>query len=204
MNTGSALFEGINALILSGGDSSRMGTDKAWISYHGKPQVLWLYDLLESMGMPVWISARTQDPRLQGRNCCTDLPAYAGNGPLSGVLSAWETGNRTAAWLIIGCDYPLYGEAEIRHLLAMRHANSLATVYAPEGKPLPFPAIWEPAMLEILESGFQQQYYSMQGLLTKHISRLNIIPPLSALNLQGADTPEDMVKIRQQLRMNRD
>ena len=36
----------MNGLVLSGGQSSRMGTDKALIDYHGIPQYAYVYDLL--------------------------------------------------------------------------------------------------------------------------------------------------------------
>ena len=189
----------IRALILAGGTSSRMGADKAWMNYHGKPQVIWLYELLEGLGLNVWISLQQADGRPAGRNTVQDFPAFQGHGPLSGVLSAAQQIGADTAWLLIGCDYPLYGTAELRHLIAARRAEALATVYTAEDRILPFPAIWEPAMLACLESDFHAGRYSMRRSLEDRADRLQIISPLSPASLQSADTPEAAEAIRLQI-----
>jgi molybdopterin-guanine dinucleotide biosynthesis protein A len=189
----------IRALILAGGASSRMGADKAWMDYLGKPQVIWLYELLEGLGLNVWISLQQADGRLAGRNTVQDFPAFRGHGPLSGVLSAAQQVGADTAWLFIGCDYPLFGEKEISHLISARNPNALATVFSLEGCVLPFPAIWEPAMLACLESDFHAGRYSMRRSLEDRADRLQITSPLSAASLQSADTPEAAEAIRLQI-----
>ena len=186
----------IRALILAGGASSRMGADKAWMDYHGKPQVIWLYELLEGQGLNVWISLQQADERFAGRNTVQDFPAFQGHGPLSGVLSAAQQVGADTAWLFIGCDYPLFGEREIGQLIQARDPNALATVFSWEGRVLPFPAIWEPEMLACLESDFHAGHHSLRRSLEYRAERLRIISPLSGNSLQSADTPEDAERMR--------
>lgn len=186
----------IRALILAGGASSRMGADKAWMDYHGKPQVIWLYEQLESLGLEVWISLQREAEKLAGRNTVQDLPAFRGHGPLSGVLSAAQQVGADSAWLLIGCDYPLLGKKEISRLISTRDPNALATVFSWEGRVLPFPAIWEPEMLVCLESDFHVGHHSLRRSLEDRADRLQVISPLSAESLQSADTPEDAERMR--------
>lgn len=176
-----------------------MGVDKAWLDYHGKPQIIWLYDVLENLGLKTWISLQQDEEKLAGKNKVQDLPGYRGHGPLSGVLSAVQQLGADTACLLIGCDYPLFGEREIGQLIAARNPNALATVFAMEGCVLPFPAIWEPAMLACLESDFHAGRYSMRRSLEDRADRLQIISPLSAASLQSADTPEAAEAIRLQI-----
>lgn len=173
-----------------------MGADKAWMDYHGKPQVVWLYEQLESLGLNVWISLQREAEKLAGRNTVQDFPAFQGHGPLSGVLSAAQHVGADTAWLLIGCDYPLFGEREIGQLIQARDPNALATVFSWEGRVLPFPAIWEPDMLANLESDFRAQRFSMRRSLEDRAERLRIISPLSGNSLLSADTPEDAERMR--------
>ena len=131
-----------------------MGVNKAWMDYHGQPQIIWLCDVLEKLGLKVWISLQQADERLVGRNTVQDLPGFRGHGPLSGVLIAVQRAGAYYACLHIACDYPLFGEREIGQLIQARDPNALATVFSLEGCVLPFPAIWEPEMLACLESDF--------------------------------------------------
>ena len=48
----------MNGLVLSGGQSSRMGRDKALIDYHGLPQYAYVYDLLLGFCDKVFISSK--------------------------------------------------------------------------------------------------------------------------------------------------
>ncbi|MEQ9006433.1 MAG: NTP transferase domain-containing protein, partial [Ekhidna sp.] len=41
-----------------GGQSSRMGTDKSALNYHGKPQVEYLFELLQSKLSKAFVSVR--------------------------------------------------------------------------------------------------------------------------------------------------
>ncbi len=173
-----------------------MGVDKAWLDYHSKPQIIWLYDVLEKLGLKTWISLQQDEEKLAGKNKVQDLPGYRGHGPLSGVLSAAQQIGADTAWLLIGCDYPLYGTAELRHLIAARRAEALATVYTAEDRILPFPAIWEPEMLACLESDFHAGHHSLRRSLEYRAERLRIISPLSAESLQSADTPEAAERMR--------
>ena len=173
-----------------------MGVDKAWLDYHSKPQIIWLYDVLEKLGLKTWISLQQDEEKLAGKNKVQDLPGYRGHGPLSGVLSAAQQIGADTAWLLIGCDYPLFGEMEIGQLIQARDPNDLATVFSWEGGVLPFPAIWEPEMLACLESDFHAGHHSMRRSLEYRAERLRIISPLSGNSLQSADTPKDAERMR--------
>lgn len=48
----------MNALILAGGRSTRMGTDKSLLTYHHQPQWRYLYELLTPYCSTVFVSCR--------------------------------------------------------------------------------------------------------------------------------------------------
>jgi len=145
-------------LVLSGGKSTRMGTDKGLIKYHGVPQREHLYDLLNQVCGEAFISLRKeQEADLPSRmQTIIDLNEF--RGPYNGLLSAHKK-HPEAAWLVLACDLPLMDLNAIKELISQRDTTKQATAFALKENPLPEPlcAIWEPHAfadsLAYLESG---------------------------------------------------
>lgn len=145
-------------LVLSGGKSTRMGTDKGLIEYHGVPQREYLYDLLSEVCEETFISLRDdQQSELPSRmQTIVDVNEY--KGPYNGLLSAHKS-HPDVAWLILACDLPLMDKTALQQLITERNTSKQATAFALKESPLPEPlcAIWEPHALEnsktFLESG---------------------------------------------------
>lgn len=145
-------------LVLSGGKSTRMGTDKGLIEYHGLPQREYLYRLLSQVCEQTFMSIRKeQEAEIpQPYRTIVDLDNY--RGPYNGLLSAHQK-YPGAAWLVLACDLPLMDVQALQQLISERDPNKLATAFAMADNPLPEPlcAIWEPSAfrdsLAYLESG---------------------------------------------------
>ncbi len=136
-------------LILSGGKSSRMGTDKALINYHGRPQQELLFELVREFCEHTYISLREdqRDDLSEKFKVIVDLNEYP--GPLNGILSAHKK-YPEAAWLVIACDLPLLNKETLQLLVKGRDASKDATALATKtsGLPEPLAAIWEPKGLQ--------------------------------------------------------
>ena len=145
-------------LVLSGGKSTRMGTDKGLIPYHGVPQREYLYDLLSEVCEETFVSLREeQATELPSRmSTIVDLNEY--RGPYNGLLSAHKK-HPEAAWLVLACDLPLMDLDALKELIAQRDNTKQATAFALKENPLPEPlcAIWEPhafvASIAYLDAG---------------------------------------------------
>lgn len=136
-------------LVLSGGKSTRMGTDKGLIKYHGVSQREYLYDLLRQVCEETFVSLREeQAAKLPSRmSAIEDLNEY--RGPYNGLLSAHKK-HPDVAWLVLACDLPLMDLDALKELIARRDAAKQATAFALKENPLPEPlcAIWEPRALK--------------------------------------------------------
>tara|TARA_R110002167_G_scaffold58047_11_gene164803 strand:- start:791 stop:1387 length:597 start_codon:yes stop_codon:yes gene_type:complete len=135
-------------LVLSGGKSTRMGTDKGLIAYHGMPQREYLYRLLEKVCARTFISLRSDQLTGVPSNMDTILDTDHYKGPYNGLLSAHEK-YPDAAWLVLACDLPLMDQDALQQLISERNPNAMATAFAQKENPLPEPlcAIWEPKAL---------------------------------------------------------
>ncbi|MGI9550766.1 MAG: NTP transferase domain-containing protein [Aurantibacter sp.] len=145
-------------LVLSGGKSTRMGTDKGLITYHQLPQREHLYHLLDQVCEKTFISLREDQeadlpPRME---TIVDLNEF--RGPYNGLLSAHKK-YPDVAWLVLACDLPLMNIRALEELIAARKPEKMATAFALRENPLPEPlcAIWEPhafaTSVDYLESG---------------------------------------------------
>ena len=105
----------ISAVLLAGGESRRMGRDKATLLFHGRPFWQIQLDLLRKLQPEeIFLSART-DPewRPSGVQFVPDRPPS--RGPLSG-LAATLTRIRTDHLLALAIDMPFVTEEVLRSL----------------------------------------------------------------------------------------
>ena len=132
-------------LVLSGGKSTRMGTDKALIAYHGVPQREYLYDLLHQVCDDTFISLRKEQEEALPERMQTIVDLNEFKGPYNGLLSAHKQ-HPEAAWLVLACDLPLMDLEALKELIFQRDNTKQATAFALKENPLPEPlcAIWEP------------------------------------------------------------
>lgn len=142
------------ALILAGGKSTRMGKDKGQLNYHGLPQVEFLKEQFNKLGIESFISCRA-DQYLE-ENRITDK--FEGLGPFGAIASAFQS-DPNAAWLVLACDLPAVESKTIAKLVEARDHTKYATCFHnPEtGFPDPLFTIWEPKsymrLLEFLALG---------------------------------------------------
>lgn len=137
-------------LVLAGGASSRMRTDKALLDYHGQPQVRWAFEQLSQVCAATFVSVRPdqrEDPSRAGLPQIVDR--QPGIGPIAGISAALLE-HPKAAWLVLACDLPFITEQTLQHLIAHRDVQRVATAYrsAHDDLPEPLCAIWEPAARE--------------------------------------------------------
>nr|WP_299173134.1 NTP transferase domain-containing protein [uncultured Allomuricauda sp.] len=144
-------------LVLAGGKSTRMGSDKGLIKYHSITQQEHLYNLLGQICDTVYLSVREQQVHLleDDTNIIVDQNEY--RGPFNGILSAHKK-HPKAAWLILACDLPLIDSKSLKKLVENRDSAKFATSFATKksGLPEPLITIWEPkglaAAIEYLSS----------------------------------------------------
>lgn len=139
----------MNGLILVGGQSTRMGTDKSQLSYHEKPQWQYLYDLLLPFCQKTFLSCRENQKEDFGKEIVLIDP-YA-IGPIGGIISAFQQ-DSNEAWLVVACDMPFVNEKTVEFLIQHRKTAQIATAFQNPKTQLPEPllTIWEPAAYPFL------------------------------------------------------
>ncbi|HKS66193.1 MAG TPA: molybdenum cofactor guanylyltransferase [Candidatus Acidoferrales bacterium] len=118
---------GVAAFVLAGGESSRMGRDKALLEIGGTPMIVRVTRLAESVAGPVRVIGSPQRFEALG------LPAIRDDWPGAGPLGAIATALRASecAWnLVVACDLP-YLTLEWLAFLIERARTSAGDVVLP-------------------------------------------------------------------------
>ncbi len=188
MSDSEASRQAFGALILAGGRSSRMGTDKASLPYRGATLIMHMRDLAACAGAAqVLVSGPTGD-------LADTVP---GAGPVSGLCAlARQAVSRTSPerWLIIPVDMP---RLEPRLLRRLVWAESRAAYFS--GQPLPLAlALDETTRAALaraearLKAGESIAVHQVLGLLD---AKPLDVDPSELEQLVNANTPEEWAQI---------
>jgi molybdopterin-guanine dinucleotide biosynthesis protein A len=136
-------------LILDGGESKRMGTDKGSLVYHKLSPLEQRQRHLkafESLDILAYVSSGVFKKPSENFNIIPDHKDFTG-GPGAGILSA-HLFRPEAAWLVIACDFPFADIQAMRDLISQRRGNGFSVAYKhPDSTVEPLFAIWEPETL---------------------------------------------------------
>ena len=183
-------------LVLAGGLSTRMGEDKALITYHQKTQLARSYELLNKYCDNTFVSVSTGMSNENSRkNYPLIIDQYENGGPLIGIVSALNL-FPDKAWLVVACDLPFLDAHTIENLIHNRKPAAEATAYisAHDRLPEPLCAIWEPEIRLRIETAIQQKKACPRKILIQANTNLLELPLSNALD--NANTPQDKQRIQ--------
>lgn len=155
-------------LVLAGGQSRRLGRDKAGLPWQGETLLQRAARLLYNCGLPVVIAGRPAPPGWVSppATFLPDPPDVHGCGPIAGVLTTLESllPPRRAV-LAIGCDMPLLSPALLGDLIAHWDPASpgLMACTTEAGVPLdqPLLAIYSTALVPLLRERVRAGRHSL-------------------------------------------
>jgi molybdenum cofactor guanylyltransferase len=181
----------IFGLVLAGGESKRMGKDKASLIYYNKPQYKIAFDILLPFCEKVFISVNhAQDIELP---FIMDKLNTSANGPALGIASAFEF--KMATWLVLAVDYPLISEKEISFLIQNRDKQASASVYINDrGFFEPGIGLYEPGFNVFLQEEIKYGNSSLQNALIN--SNSSKVMPEDGSKLFNVNTPGDFEFIK--------
>ncbi len=184
-------------LVLTGGESRRMGKNKSELEYGGKPQLERATALLDNFCQDVFISV-SHTPTLPHSHTHILPDSFIGHGPVSGILTAL-TARPEAAWLVLACDLPLVSEATLETLLAARNPYKFATAFrsARADFPEPLCTVYEPKSVFPLLHFLALGYDSPRNTLIS--TEVALVDQTDPTWLDNVNHPEEYEEIRRQL-----
>ena len=210
-----ARIKGVSCVILLGGESKRMGKDKAGVKLSGKTLFSMVYEKVSPLFDEVMVSARDKnyDVKKLMKKKATPLPfrvvydELPGRGPAIGLLSALK--NARNVWVFaIGCDSPFVNSRLIRCLAKSKegfdcvipvHGKRLQTLFALYKK-----TCFAPLFSRVKKSGspglagFIEESASIK---VRHVTEKEIKTTDPGFeSFMDADTPEELSLMRKKIK----
>lgn len=181
-------------LVLTGGKSTRMNSDKALLEYRGAAQAEVAFNLLTGVCDRAYMSSR--EGQWIGESIDRFPQIYddfIGFGPMGGILSAMKA-HPHAAWLIVACDLPFISEQALEHLIRARKIFKFATCFKSESCDFPEPlcSIYEPRMYLRLMQFLGMGYECPRKVLLN--SPIHMMDPVYKGVMDNVNHPEEYSK----------
>lgn len=187
----------LRGLVLAGGRSSRMGTDKAALVHpDGRTLARRTCDLLREAGCETIVLSLRHDQEIpEGFTDFENLaivrdPAGESVGPIAGMVGGMRL-YPESDWLVLACDLPRLDVATLTTLAGSKREGEKFLAYRSESDDLPEPlcALYTGASLPVLEQALADDLRCPRKILIRNDCRL--LDPVSQRALDNANTPED-------------
>lgn len=185
----------VHALVLAGGESRRMGRDKAHLEHGGKPQLERAVELLAPLVDKVWVSVRQDQPADELRDRYPQVvDRDADSGPVAGILAALET-HPDVDWLVVACDLPNLDTETVGTLLyGATDPRFTAFASSHNGLPEPLCALYRAGSAPLIRGFVDEGVLCPRKILIRSEAELLEQPHPSALD--NVNTPEDLDALR--------
>lgn len=192
-------IKGVTGVILAGGSSSRMGSNKALLEVDGVPLITRAYRTLASLFHEVIIVTNTpQDYEFIPCRKVADI--YPEIGSIAGLHSAL-THSVTGLTFVTACDMPFVDQHIIRHLCDLHREEFDAVIPVSAGGQEPLHALYTSQSRDIFESAIKNGERKIVDILPRMKLRLVTVEELTVVGdsrtaFLNVNTPEQYGTIR--------
>ncbi|MCB0448954.1 MAG: molybdenum cofactor guanylyltransferase [Confluentibacter sp.] len=182
----------ITGIILSGGKSSRMGTDKGFLLFEGKPFIHYSIEALKPFVCNTIIVSNNKEYDVFGLNRIEDI--FENAGPLAGIYSGLKHAS-TAYNLVLSCDIPLINSTILQKLINAVDAVSNVIQIQSQGNNMPLIALYkkpcENQFLKLLNEGERRLQFAVNQCQVKNV----VLSSEEELFTKNINTPEALKTI---------
>ena len=151
----------VQAFILAGGQSSRMGTDKALVPFRGMPMMQYGIQMLSDVFTSITIVSNHESHRQFGLEVIPD--AFDKIGPLGGIIAGLRH-STTKLNFFMACDMPMVTPQLISRLLQTANAHDCITA-SYNGKSETLCTLYPKSALPLMEEMASKQQYRLFDVL---------------------------------------
>lgn len=182
----------ITGIILAGGKSSRMGSDKGFLELNGISFTQHIIETLKTLVDNIIIVSDAKDYDAFGYKRVEDRIKNA--GPLAGVYSGLSH-SKTDKNIIVSCDVPLINESLLKLLILNDDESTDIVQFENKQRTIPLIALYKKSCaskcLDFLKKGERRLTVVVNQLHTKTIE----LPEMYQQNIKNINTPEELKNI---------
>jgi molybdopterin-guanine dinucleotide biosynthesis protein A len=186
----------LTGIVVCGGKSSRMGTDKSMLQYYSEPQRYHIVQLLQPFCTDFYISLNNNQEEVYNDKykVARDKNVFDNLGPMTALLSVFEAlpGKNL---LFIGCDYPLLTTNELSLFVQSINETTKVKAFFNEAENLyePLLAYYPSSFGTELKDYFLRGKNSLQKLLFQSDAERYI--PINKDAMRSVDNKMDFEEI---------
>ena len=191
----------ITGILLAGGKSSRMGTEKGEVILRGRKMMNFPLDALEHVCDEIIISTCNKSFKSgEHRVICDEIP---GLGPIGGIFTCLKKSGSEIN-IVLSYDMPFVTIDLLRHLIE-RSDNFEITAPSLENElPEPLCTVYKKSIIPVIEKLIREKKYSVHGLfpITKfnHVPIHRDLPFFNPYLFYNVNNPEEFEEIRRMIR----
>lgn len=182
----------ITGIILAGGKSSRMGSDKGLLQLNGKTFIEHVIDAMKPLVNNIIIVSDNTAHNKFGHERIADVMKNA--GPLAGLYTGLNH-SKTEHNLVLSCDIPLISTSILKQLIETDYQNYDVVQIESEGKTMPLIAVYKKYCMhtcwELLQIGERRLRFAVSQLNTKSVP----IDQKWSAQVKNVNTKEDLKEI---------
>jgi molybdopterin-guanine dinucleotide biosynthesis protein A len=186
----------VAAFILAGGKSTRMGTDKAFVTLEGRTLLARALDIVRSVTPNANVVG---DPAKFAAYAPVVEDIFPNCGPLGGIHAALRSSS-TDLNLILAVDVPFVSTALLEHLLERARSNpAVVTVAQTGGGYQPLSAIYRRQFADLADRALRAGRYKIDSLFPSTNTQTITEEELKAVGFsqtmfRNLNTPEELAK----------
>lgn len=187
------------AIILAGGDSRRMGRDKATLRFADKTLLQTVITTMQQLFPVTYISVRELRAEISLPQVCD---TQTNGGPLTGLVTTLST-IHTPWSFVVGCDMPFVSPALVEQLAAHR-AHYQAVVPIVHGQAQPLASFFSTGCIPMMRASLALGNKSLLGVIRNldvcylDESQLQRADP-QLRSFFDVDTPQDLIRAQENL-----
>jgi molybdopterin-guanine dinucleotide biosynthesis protein A len=186
----------VSLIVLAGGESRRMGTDKAGLPLPGGTLIGHVLSQVEDMFDEVLISV-SKGQAVDAPGCRVVEDGAPGQGPLAGILAGLKAAKHDVC-AVLACDIPDMDIDFLKGLLSKAHGFDIVVPISPDGLFEPLFAVYRRSVIPEIESMVWAREYSILRLFERCRTRKVMLKDSGWL--RNLNTPEDFRKYLRELR----
>jgi len=179
----------ITGIILAGGKSTRMGTDKGFLKFNGKSFIEYSIAALKPLVSQIIIVSNNADYDIFNVKRVEDVIKEA--GPLAGIYTGLKT-SKTEFNLVLSCDVPLITKEILEMLIEAQDRQSDIIQIVSQGKSMPLIALYkkccETQFYQLLKNDERRLHVAVNQCKVKNIT----LSSQTELFTKNINTPEDL------------
>jgi molybdopterin-guanine dinucleotide biosynthesis protein A len=182
----------ITGIVLAGGKSTRMGTDKAFLELKGKPFIAHILETVQRCTEGVFIVSTNQ--KLDELGVTRFPDSVPGLGPVGGIYTGLLH-SKTEFNLVVACDTPFLNQDTIHCLIEGIDEEHDAFIVQCEGIQMPLIGIYRKSSLPFFTQAIDEKRLGLQKLLAKLQTKIIELPKSHSKFVMNINTPSDLKAI---------